>query len=125
MYKYQIFVLTFIRAKFCHSKVCTFSVGDGTGGIEQEITQDWLNSHNEPRPTNENECAALVYTWKTNITDGKVANGATVYNDNNNNGNFKCYAELDATGQNSNGAWRTCLFPGKDQALYDTSAIMN
>ena len=72
---------------------CRFFVGDGVGGTETQIaTTD-----------NREQCAALVYNHYP------TANGATYSNNN----DTKCYAEFEATGNNGNILWQTCLFRSK------------
>lgn len=72
--------------------MCTFVMGDGTGGTDDYIGET----------TTEDECAQLVQS-KT-----PSANGATwgVQNEN-------CYAEFGATSNDGDTNWRTCLFKGQ------------
>ena len=64
-------------------------MGDGIGGTEKLIG----------KTTNEDECADLVRRIEPS------ANGVTW-------GGGECYAEFEATGNNDNDKWLTCLFQG-------------
>ena len=76
-------------------EICTFVIGDGTGGTEEKIGDT----------DTEDECADLVRSTKPS------ANGATWGADWSNR--RECYAEYNATGIDDDFIWKTCLFNGK------------
>ena len=79
--------------------ICTYTVGDGTGGLEVGIGN----------ADTAQECAQMVRSTSP------TANGATYSN----TGGTGCYAEFGMTGQNSNGGWQTCFFQACEFSIGD------
>ena len=70
--------------------VCTFTIGDGTGGTEVRVGSS----------TSAQACATLVQQTEPS------ANGATYSN----SGGAECYAEFGMTGENDSTSWQSCMW---------------